>query len=86
MPHLASRARVLLAVEMQLCISLVQQQLPVRSPQVAQKIHHHDRRQQADIPGHKPANHARLLLELRGHAGVLAVMTAVVRARRHLVE
>jgi len=65
--HLAARARLLFAVEMQFDVAVLQQLLPLWlrvTPRFAQQIHHHYRSQQAGLRRWQAAHHSYLLLKL----------------------
>ena len=96
-PILRAAPRLGLAVEVQLRLRMRKHAAPSRAraatcggrigkPQVAEQVHHHGGRVLARVAQRQPGEHARLLLELRGHAGVDRVVAAVVRARRDLVD
>ena len=94
-PHLAAAPRLGLAVEVELRRGMDEHARPVglarggagsREPDVAQQVHHHRGLVLPGVAERQAGEHARLLLELRGHAGVDRVVAAVVRPRRDLVD
>ena len=88
--HLAPGTRLALAVEVQVRARMAQHRVPLGlaavAPDVAQQVHHHRRAVLRGVAQRQAAEHAHLLLELRGAAGVDRVVAAVVRARRDLVQ
>ena len=89
MAHLAARARLGFAVEMQLHIRIAQCRGPIRLaifPEVSEQIGHRSGTTKFGGTKRQAADRAHLLLELAGGAGVDGEMAGVVRARREFIH
>ena len=90
MPHLATGARLELAVKMQLGLwqgrNFVPGRLAFGRPDITEDVPHGHRSMESTGTGRQATNHAHLLFELGSIAGVDRVMPRVVRTRRHLVN
>ncbi len=89
MAHFSARAGVGLAIEMQFKVRKLKRPGPIRFtilPQISEQIRHRRRPQVFGRAKRQAANRAKLLLELRGDAGVECEMAGIVRARREFVD
>src|SRR5690606_8501565 len=93
MTHLATAARLGLAVKVQLSPRHSQYTGPIgftlpavgRVPEIAQEVQHDHAAEAARVGERQAGRRARLLLELARDAGVPGVVPAIVRARSDLV-